>query len=342
MQIETSMLSGLLSNLDPAVLKSDEIPILKTILISKESLVAYNMSVGCFISTDSFPFENPICISFTKLKAFVIGAPADQIDIQIENDVLILKSGKSTAKLPIELADDFPNFQDLIKKVTTENLSTNDDLVEGLKACLPFTAKTGSRQSLQGVCILKNKIQATDSIRIGQYLLENEVSDVPKVLPAELCKAVKGADFLYFDNERVAILKDNVIYFSGLIVGDFPDVEKYLPEVKKYIKLPKEEMRKALKKVGDFSEDGLQNAKCKLSFENGIEIRYEGNVAQVKEFFDFGGKLPAETFILNPYHFEKMLQYCDRFAFVKKEAFDLLYGISDNNKFKCLLSLEQE
>jgi len=338
MKINTVKMKKLLAHLEPAVLKSDEIPVLKTILVANDYAVAYNTIIGCYVSTSLFGLE-PLCISFMKLKAFINGTSTDEIDFSIDDGILSLIAGKSKARIPVEDACDFPNFDDLVEKAS-KGFSVTDDFSNGLKACLPFTARRTSRVVLQGVNISSGKAQSTDGIRIGQYVFD-ELPECNATIPFELCKALKGSDLLYFDSERVAIKKEDVLYFGGLIIGDFPDVEKYLPTVKKYVRFPNKEMRIALKKVGDFSEEGLENAQCEISFEDGIEIRYEGNVAQVEEYFDFGGKLPHQKFKLNPYHFEKILSYCDRFAFVEKDTFSLLYAISDNGKFKCLLSLEK-
>jgi len=79
---------------------------------------------------------------------------------------------------------------------------------------------------------------------------------------------------------------------------------------------------------------------CQLSFDDGIEIKYEGKISQIQEFLNFGNKIPKASYILNPYLFERMLDYCEKFAFVSGDN-DLLLGISKDSSFKALLSLEK-
>jgi len=342
--MKTAKLKTLLIDLEPAVLKSDEIPILKTICITNDRILSYNTIIGCCVFTDLFSdWDSAVCVPFMKLKTFINGAPSEDIEFKFDEDILSLKSGNSSAKLPLEPADDFPDFTDLVEKSKQSSNSITDDFVRGLKACLPFTAKRSSRIVLQGIHVAGNEVISTDGIKIALYQISEcqLEKDLNFTIPFEMGKVLKGSDSIYFDDEKIAIVNGNVIYFSGLLSGDFPDVTKYFPKVKKFIHFPKDEMKVALKKVGDFSEEGLEDAECELSFEDGIQIKYLGNVAQVEEYFDFGGKLPNQKFKLNPYHFEKILQYCDRFAFVERDSLDILYAVSDNGKFKCLLSLDR-
>jgi len=342
MNIDKKEFKVILEKLEPAVLKSSEAPILSNILITKESAQSFNSQLGCHVSTEIFseiPYS--ICIPFIKTKTFINGAPNEQVKFEIKDSNIELRSGRSSAKIPFQSADDFPDFTELIEKYILNGFEVTNDLSEGLKICSLFTCKQLNRGTIHGVNLQSNSIKASDGKRIAQYTLEQEYPEVNIVIQADLIKALKGSDYLYFDKDKIVIGKEDTIYFSPLIKGDYPQVEKYFPKIKSYIKLPIEEMRKALKKVGDFSEEGTELARCSIKFDNGIEIKYEGQTAHVKEFFDFGGKIQSKGFKLNPYHFEKILLYCDKFSFITVNDFDILFGGTEDNKFKCIMSLEK-
>ena len=342
MKIETKLFKDIIKELEPAILKSNEIPILTNILLSNEYIQSYNSHIGCHITTDVFSnLTEKICVPFAKVRAFTFGAPTDSIEIEIEQDTMKLKSGRSSATVPIQSGNDFPDFESLIVTILENSVDVSNDIYTGLKLCSLFTSKFGNRGVIHGVNLQSRKAQASDGKRIALYTFDEELPQVNMVISTDLIKALTGSQFIYTDKDKIAIGKENIIYFASIIQGDFPEVSKYFPEVKSYIKLPIEEMRASLKKIGDFSEDGTDAARCKITFDKGIEIKYEGQTAHVQEFFDFGEKVKAKSYKLNPYHFEKLLQVCNVFSFTSVNNFDVLYGGTEDNKFKCIISLEK-
>jgi len=342
MKIKTDSFKSIIKDLEPAVQKSSEIPILSHILVTNEFVQSYNSKIGCHITTDLFnEIDEPLCIPFIKLKAFILGTTSEITEINIDENNMNLKSGKSSAKIPYQSGKDFPEFIELIEKIMVSNKPVTNEICEGLKLCSFFVSKLKNIEIIQGVNLQSLRVQASDGKRIAMYTFKEEIIKINTVISIDFIKALKGSDSIYFEDDKIAIGNDNTIYFAPTIQGDFPPVEKYLPQVKSYIKLPIEEMRKSLKKIGDFSEDGIELARCTIQFENGIEIKYQGQTAHVKEFFDFGGKIKSKGFKLNPYHFEKLLSYCEKFSFVSVDSFDILYGSTEDDKFKCIMSLEK-
>jgi hypothetical protein len=101
-------------------------------------------------------------------------------------------------------------------------------------------------------------------------------------------------------------------------------------------------LKVALKKVGDFSEEVENISECEVSFGDTIHIKYEGKVAEIEEFFDFGSKLPKVTYMINPFIFSKVLDCCDKFALDSKGERDILMGVSSDNKFHAMIALSQK
>lgn len=340
MNIKRNKLKELLLSLEPAVKKSDTLQILKTILISNKYAISFDGNLGCYIQTDLFEhLENNICIPFMKLNTFVNGISTEELIFNFK-DNLIIKSGKSIAEIAYEDTNDFPDFSELIDTIFDNEITVTDELSDGLKNCLAFASKNSKDGLLCGVELKGNKIISSDRQRISIFTID-KTFDKTVIIRPEIIKAIKGSDYIFINESTVAIGKNDVIYFAPLIKGTYPDAEKYLPVVKKFIKIPVDEIRIALKKVGDFSEEGSLSAKCILNLKDGIEITYEGQTAKIKDFFDFGGTLPKKKFKVNPYHLEKILATCQRFSFVEQNDVRMFYGSSDNSKFKCIMALTE-
>jgi len=341
MRIDTSKLKKIVSVLNPCIAKENTVPILQCFHFQNTYATAYNLEVGCIynhgiISENEFDY----CIPFGKFKAFVANNTNEFIDFEVSNDILAIRSGRSYAKIPLENPEDFPQFDRFLEQKNPDNLfNINQDFINGLKLCNNFVSLKISNFALHGVFINGKKIYATDMMRIAEYTHEFDY-DINLIIPFELIKVISDCDKLCLLDNQIAFLGENIIYFSGLIEGDYPNCVKVLGEntkdLKKLIKLPKDDLRKGLKKLGNFSEEMQGNATCEIQFGKEITIKYEGQIAKIEEIFSFGSALPEKSINLNPYLLDRILVDCDSFAFTDR----VLYGISKDKKFRCILSLK--
>jgi DNA polymerase III sliding clamp (beta) subunit (PCNA family) len=336
MKIETKVLKDILSRVDHCVMKTDTMPILKNIFINSESVSAYNMKNGCYIETDVF--KEDMVVPFNKLRSAV--GNSEHTILNVKDGVLEIASGTSKAKIPLEPEDDFPTFFDLIDTIVQSQYEAHSTMLLAMKQCLPFASKVNAESLYCSIHLSGNKVQATDRKTIAEYIIKGISFPAGSfVIPSDFVKMISKIDTYHVSEGKFAVIDDNTIYFTNLIDGTYPDVSQYIPDVKKYIKLPKEELKSGLKRVGDFTEDGSAISLCEVTFDKQIKIEYQGKVAEIQEVLDFGKKLPQIRFEVNPYLFTRLLDYCDMFSFVEGST-DVLFGCSSDLSFKAVLSVE--
>ena len=334
----------LLNTIKPVVAKNDRIPVLQDILMSKGQMSAYNGSCGMIIDHD-MGLMHDMQIPFEKFYVFVKGAKED-IALDLVVNVLTLKSGRSTSKLPIQSGEDFPEFNFGEEEVIPVK---NDIFQESLKFCSPFASRKSARYELHGVYYNDKGSWATEGQRISNYNYTFvEAEDPPVVIPLELAKILSDFEFdideIFYDKQKLIAYSDTGITIFGNVIdaSEYPKLHEYIPKIKTFINFPKDELKKGLITVGDFSGDIVEEAECILNLGETVSIAFAGSTAQIKEVFNFGQEYPEGSWILNPYHFSVMLDKCDEFAFHSKGKMNILYGQSENKKFKCVLALQQE
>jgi len=338
MKLNREDLANVLSTLKPALIGGDRPPILESIYFDKKYVYAYNYSIGIILP---FETESELLVPFDQFEIFVRNSTAEEINIEIENDQALLECGKSKAVVPF-VDGDYPDFLKIIDEIEDGFSLTGDTFSVGAKLCLPFLSSKVARVELTGIHITKKFIEATDGMRIARYIFpdELEVDFDSIVLPQEILKASlkMGEIERSFIGENYIIFDfGNALLFGNLIEGGYPDVSNFFPNVKKFIEFPRDELKKALVKVGDFTGEVCFESTCEIELGDTIIIRHEGTTARITEFLDFGKLYPKGKFVLNPYHFSVMLDNCDLFSFQETS----LFGRSQDSSFKCLLALNK-
>jgi DNA polymerase III sliding clamp (beta) subunit (PCNA family) len=325
--------------LKPSVSTNNRVQILQSVLFTGTHGITFNGSVG---SSIEFETEKSFVIPFDKLYVFVKGAKSD-IEMEIDENLAYLESGNSNSELPLLQSDDFP----------LADIFTNDEawplpetFISALKKCSAFSAKRSSRMEMNGLFVKDSDIFATDGMRIAHAKIIDQVNEVGIVIPNDFVKILIKGDFdeVFFDESKAVFFGEGGRTLFGNIIdgGSFPPVDKFIPEVSNFVELPKEDLKKALLTVGNFSGEVLEEAECKLNItDKEINISYEGESANISEFFNFGQKLPKGSYVLNPFHFSALLEYCDKFSFYSNKM-NIIYGESETSDFVCVLALHQE
>jgi len=330
-------LSDVLDMMKFAVGKEGLVEILQNLCFKNDKLLAYNASVGLIADFDTQGLE--CLIPFERFHVFVKGCTGDELEIELEEDKIHLKSGRSKSVLTTGgSVEDFPDFADVLER---EVNSVSSDIPIGFKLCEPFAARKAIRLELSGLHLVDTFIEATDARRIARYdvgepVISGEVESA--IIPLDVvkvCSRFKEIEGMYVDSEMVIFKGGNYTVFGGVIEGDYPSVDKYFPKVTKFIGLPKEELKKGLMTVGDFTGEVIDQSRCEVDFGDVITIKFEDSIAKITEVFNFGQSYPERKVKLNPYHFNLMLDSCDLFSFQE----DTLYGESKDGGFRCILAL---
>lgn len=336
MKFDRKELSDIVDLMKPIISINGLVEVLQNFCFRDNKILVYNCSVGLIANFDTQGLE--CLIPFERFSVFVKGCTGDEIDIKLEDDKVYLKSGRSKSTLTTGgNVEDFPDFENIL----TEKMSPAPDIFTGFKLCEPFAARKGTRFELNGLHLTGTFIEATDARRIARYdvgerVVPEEIDSV--IIPLDVvkvCSKFKEIKGMYVDKEKIIFESENYIAFGGIIEGKYPSIDKYFPKVTKFIDLPKDELKKGLTTVGDFTGEILDQSRCEVDFGDTITIKYENSVAEITEVFNFGQSYPEKKMKLNPYHFNLILDNCDLFSFQK----DALYGESKDGRFRCILAL---
>ena len=336
MEFKKKELVDMLNTLKPAVGKEGLIEILVNVCFRDGKVFVYNCSVGIVADFDTQGLE--CLIPFERFYVFIKGCSGENVSIELDGTKINLKSGRSKSTLTTGGdVKDFPAFDNILDK----ELTAIPNVLDGFKLCAPFAASKASKLELAGVHMIGTFIEATDARRIARYNVG--VSVLPEgvetaIFPLDIvkiCSNFKDLKGMYVDDKLVILSGDKYIAFGGVVGGKYPQIDGFFPTVTKFIDLPRNELKKGLTTVGDFTGEVADKSRCIVDFGDTIVIKFEDSVAEITEVFNFGQAYPEMKIKLNPYHFDVMLSNCDLFAVQEKT----LYGESKDGRFRCVLSL---
>ena len=181
----------------------------------------------------------------------------EDIIFETANNNLIIRQNKSTFKLPMYDANEYPSFNN------AENLNTLDistiNLISSIRKITPAIDNNNPKFELNGALIdIKNsKINfvATDTRRLAISHLQNISNNeaqfiIPKKAIIEIQKLFLDDATISFDDTNLIISNDQMKFFTKLINGKFPDYERIIPQSLKYnLSLPKNILVESIKLV---------------------------------------------------------------------------------------------
>jgi DNA polymerase III sliding clamp (beta) subunit (PCNA family) len=215
------------------------------------------------------------------------------IKLEIENNTLKLKRGRSLARFNIANADGFPGAPRVSAGEKPQKV-LYDNLRELIKTTLPFVSKDETRPILGGVCLLNNEIACASN---GHHVMIVDNPDlvfktygyggvISKDILETLLKCFKSGD------ELEVLPTDNYCYFRskdalvGVMVQDFQAEKPLFPDVKRVIPGPSEVVHSGTIKTEKIAEaikrmllltKGAKMHHYVLSFtEQALELRFDG------------------------------------------------------------------
>ncbi|AFI04048.1 DNA polymerase III subunit beta [Helicobacter cetorum] len=196
--------------------------------------------------------------------------------LETKEDVLIIKQNKSSFKLPMFDASEFPEFPSIEPKVSM-NIST-PLLVDAFKKIAPVIEQNSHKKELAGALMQFDKanqtlaLVGTDTRRLSytqleQNAIESQEQTFSCILPKRaLLESLKlfYEDFSFKSDGIVAIIENSThTFFTKLIDGNYPDYQKILPkEYTSSFTLDKEEFKESIKLSSSLS------ANIKLTLES--------------------------------------------------------------------------
>lgn len=206
------------------------------------------------------------------------------ITFSLDENKLLVRSGRSRFSLSTLPAREFPNVED---SMGTHQLSMQQGQLKHMIDSTAFAmAQQDVRYYLNGMLLeVKEKtlrVVATDGHRLGMCTMQEPVEvagDVKIIVPRkgilELSRLLMNEDedvVLVIGSNHLRATTDSVTFTSKLVDGKFPDYERVLPKMTdKEVLASRLELRQAFTRTAILSNEKYRGVRLKLT-ENNLEI----------------------------------------------------------------------
>lgn len=260
--VKKGILEAAVEKASGMVSKDDVRPILKNFLLqlSPEELkiMATDEELAAVASVRVLTVKEPgsITIPANKFKEIVAEAPDVEGEIETDNNVCVVKFGKSRWRLQGMAADQYPAI---------ENFEGNGILNVDREKVLTVFKKVGfavgkdvSRPGLMGVYFNNEEVYTTDGHRIQVMGFTHGVQDLLIPAPAieQLIKVLDLSASKHLEiqkKERFILFKiGSDIYVTRILEAQYPDVRKIVgktPEAPRTLKVVKEDLVNAIRRT---------------------------------------------------------------------------------------------
>ena len=198
-----------------------------------------------------------------KLLDIIKSLKDGEVILETIQNHLYIKQNNSKYRLPMQKADDFPDFPTIENKKRFNINAAN--LSKSLKKITNSIENTNSKIELTGALIdIKNNsinLVGTDTKRLSIYTLEIDSQSepfsiiIPKKAIVEIQKIFYENIEIYYDENIFIAISQNFEFFTKLINGRYPDYERVIPKESKInINLNREKMIEGIKTISMLSE----------------------------------------------------------------------------------------
>lgn len=215
----------------------------------EDRVLTYNDEVSV-----SFPYAAGFTgvVPAKELLALVRRCSAEDIDVEVTESELLMKAGSIEAGLTLKQEITLPTE-------TIEGAKkwrpVPPDFAKALKFCMGSCATDMSRFILTNVHVRgTDVIEASDGLRISQYMLEKEMGCDAFLIPAHVCSKIHGYDLkkICVDGGWVHFMTADKAIISCRIVSEaYPDTDAHTKIKGSKITFPKE-LKEALERAAVF------------------------------------------------------------------------------------------
>lgn len=316
-QILQENLNKALNTASRSVSAKAQLPVLGNVLLATENgrlkITSTNLETGVVIWVGAkIEKDGEITIPARVITEIVSSLAPGKIDLDLNGSVLSLSTDSYQAKLNGIPAGEFPK----LPEYEEESLSSLPfDLLTKLIGQVAFAAATDDgRPVLTGVMVKTNgdnlSMVATDGYRLSiktVVLPEKPKKDFTLLIPAKTLFEIQRiiaeekiengmvrVGFTKEQNQAVFVFGD-LILFSRLIEGEFPDYEKIIPKTNtSTMTVDRESLNRAVKVVSIFARESANIIRFNAN-KDGLEL--SANSPQVGENKNkIEGKLSGEDF----------------------------------------------
>jgi DNA polymerase III subunit beta len=263
-----------LGNIEHAITESDQLPILKTLLLKTVGdslqLCATNLEIGIqTIISGKIIDAGGIAIPFATFYSIISNLSSERIDLETKEQQLFITTDNYSATIQGFPETDFPIIPQLDKPRATFRI--NSELLHSVLSQVVIAAQPSEiRPELSGVLfdyqLTMFHFVATDSFRLAQKTLtEHQLHvDTPEtfkvIVPLKTIQEIlrifpsQGEISFSLDQHQLLMKNNTSELISRIIDGDYPDYEQVIPKsFETELVLEKEYLTQALKLVSNFS-----------------------------------------------------------------------------------------
>lgn len=297
--ISTQELNYLISKVLNVVGPKMALPVLSNILIEAKNgeltLTATDLTVGIRCSTEAKILEEgATTLPAKKFAQLMKELTSMNVEISTNsNDVTEILADSSRFKLHGKNRNEYPDLPDMSEAKQIK--MKQQQLKEMLQKTSFAVSREDNRYALTGVFLHVEGGRATfvgtDGKRLARSYLEigteNSVSGsyiVPIKAVEEVVKNLNNDDeemTLFLMNDKVAAQSTDTLVITKLLTGDYPDVDRVIPEKPDVIvTIHRDELITLLKQVSLFVNDS--SSSVRFTFGDG-ELKLSANTSEVGE-----------------------------------------------------------
>ncbi len=296
--ISLAEINKLLSKIQNVVAQKPTIPILSNFLIEAANdelvLTATDLTVGIRCYTEAKILEEgSTTLPARRFAQLIRELTTPHIEVHTnEQDITEVIAGSSRFKLHGMNKSDFPSLPELSE--TTQFTLPQRDLKDMLFRTSFAVSREDNRYVLTGVFLHIQNGEAmfvgTDGKRLARNQLKIPLDPswkgqyiVPLKAVDEIVKNLReeGDAAVYLMEDKIAVEANQSILITKLLSGDYPDINRIIPEsMESHLSLHREELMTLLRQVSLFTSD--VNQSVRFTFSNG-ELKLSANAMEVGE-----------------------------------------------------------
>jgi DNA polymerase-3 subunit beta len=280
-----------------AVSSRPQLPVLSNIYIKAEKnkfiLHSTNLEFGIsYEAAAKIEKEGEITVPAKLFQEYISLTDAEKIELIVENNNLIVKTNKGKASFATQSAADFPP---LPKIPLTKKKFPLKDLQKAIVRTIFAASIDESRPILTGVLFEVNgseiNLTATDGYRMSmeKIVISENKDDYRVVLPAQTLQEIvriaqeekpEKVEFALIEGKnQVIFFIGNILLYTRLIDGDFPQVGKIIPSIfkTKFI-VDTDLFMKAVKTASIFARSSANIVKMEISVKG---VKLTSNTPQI-------------------------------------------------------------
>ena len=181
----------------------------------------------------------------------------DYITLEIVDNIAFISQNHSIYKLPTFESNEYPEFPDIknFQKISLNSI----EFIDGLKKIFAVIDNNNPKYELNGalIDITKDKLNlvATDTKRLALYEIDEKAQqEIKLIIPKKAISEIKKLFFdnfeIYYNEINLIIKSNNIMFFTQLINGKFPDYKRIIPnEYQHIININKLALTKAIKQI---------------------------------------------------------------------------------------------